>query len=146
MQQNEAWPGTGNQRRQLAPAALLADEGVGAEAELVVETTPIPPRLIPARELKKGMLCVVRGRPARAVEVRLSRTGRRGRPKVLVAARDIFTGAKLEEMWPAVHNVEIPFIEKEVLDVASFDAAASTLQFVVTSPFPVPSRLEIKGA
>ncbi|KAJ9453178.1 Eukaryotic translation initiation factor 5A-3 [Diplonema papillatum] len=63
---------------------------------------------IQAGSLKKGMHCVIKGRPCKIVDYTTSKTGKHGHAKAHIIAIDIFTNKKLEELCPTSHNMEAP--------------------------------------
>ncbi|KAJ9445297.1 Eukaryotic translation initiation factor 5A-3 [Diplonema papillatum] len=63
---------------------------------------------IQAGSLKKGMHCVIKGRPCKIIEYSTSKTGKHGHAKAHIVAIDIFTNKKLEELCPTSHNMEAP--------------------------------------
>eukprot|EP01065_Artemidia_motanka_P019225 TRINITY_DN2279_c0_g1_i2.p2 TRINITY_DN2279_c0_g1~~TRINITY_DN2279_c0_g1_i2.p2 ORF type:complete len:188 (+),score=93.38 TRINITY_DN2279_c0_g1_i2:69-566(+) len=72
---------------------------------------------IQAGALKKGMMCVIKGRPVKIVDYTTSKTGKHGHAKAHIVAIDIFTDKKLEELCPTSHNMEAPVVKKQVFTV-----------------------------
>jgi hypothetical protein len=51
---------------------------------------------------------VIKGRPARVVNVDISSPGKHGHAKARFTAVDIFDGKRLEDMYPTGHNALVP--------------------------------------
>eukprot|EP00439_Symbiodinium_sp_Y106_P011788 s7301_g1.t2 len=67
-----------------------------------------------AGEVRKGSHLMIKGRPCKCVEVSTSKTGKHGHAKAHIVAIDIFTGKKMEDLCPVSHNLEVPFVKREV--------------------------------
>merc|ERR1719356_778538 len=65
-----------------------------------------------AGEIRKGSHLMIKGRPCKCVEVSTFRTGKHGHAKAHIGAIDLFTSKKLEDLFPASHNVDVPFVTK----------------------------------
>jgi len=72
---------------------------------------------IQAGALKKGMHCVIKGRPVKIIDYSTSKTGKHGHAKAHIIATDIFTDKKLEELCPTSHNMEAPVIKRQQFTV-----------------------------
>eukprot|EP00756_Hemistasia_phaeocysticola_P031318 Hpha_TRINITY_DN16345_c0_g5::TRINITY_DN16345_c0_g5_i1::g.59871::m.59871/K03263/EIF5A; translation initiation factor 5A len=72
---------------------------------------------IQAGALKKGMHCVIKGRPTKIIDYSTSKTGKHGHAKAHIVATDIFTDKKLEELCPTSHNMEAPVIKRQIFTV-----------------------------
>jgi len=84
---------------------------------------------IQAGALKKGMHCVIKGRPCKIIDYTTSKTGKHGHAKASITATDIFTDRKLEEICPTSHNMMAPNVvrsEYSFIDLA--DDGQLTLQ------------------
>merc|ERR1719515_342192 len=64
-------------------------------------------------DLKKGHLCIIKGRPCKIVDYSTSKTGKHGHAKAHIVAIDIFTGKKYEDLCPTSHNVSVPFVKRD---------------------------------
>jgi len=62
--------------------------------------------------LKKNGYVVMKGFPCKIVDMSTSKTGKHGHAKVHLVGIDIFTGKKYEDISPASHNMEIPFVTR----------------------------------
>jgi len=51
-------------------------------------------------------------RPCKVIDVSTSKTGKHGHAKCHFVASDIFNGKKMEELVPASHNCEAPFVHR----------------------------------
>ena len=74
-----------------------------------------------AGKIRKGMYINIKGRPCRVVDVSTSKTGKHGHAKAHFVATEIFTNKKMEELCPASHNAEVPFVSKatyQLIDIA----------------------------
>ncbi|KAB8203010.1 kinase-like domain-containing protein [Aspergillus parasiticus] len=64
-------------------------------------------------DLRKGGHIVLKGRPCKIVDMSTSRTGRHGHTKVHFVGIDIFTGRKIEDIFPSTHVSDVPIIHRE---------------------------------
>ena len=74
-----------------------------------------------AGQIRKGMYMVIKGRPCEVTDISTSKMGKHGHAKCLIKATDIFTGKQLEDMVPASHNAEVPFVERREYQVLGID-------------------------
>jgi len=65
-----------------------------------------------AGEVRKGGHLMIKGRPCKCIEVTTSKTGKHGHAKAHIVATDIFNGKKMEDLCPASHNLDVPFVKK----------------------------------
>ena len=65
-----------------------------------------------AGELRKGSHVMIKGKPCKCIEISTSKTGKHGHAKCHIVALDIFTSKKLEDLCPASHNIEVPFVKR----------------------------------
>jgi len=65
-----------------------------------------------AGEIRKGSHLMIKGRPCKCIEVSTSKTGKHGHAKAHIVALDIFNGKKVEDLCPASHNLDVPFVTK----------------------------------
>jgi len=57
-----------------------------------------PTYTIESKDLKKGDYAIVKGMPARILDVAWSKRGKVGHPKIYYVAIDLVTGKKVEEL------------------------------------------------
>merc|ERR1711998_89271 len=62
--------------------------------------------------IRKGGYLMVKGKACKVRDVSTSKTGKHGHAKCKFSAVDIFTGATCEELCPASHNIDQPFVKK----------------------------------
>ena len=74
-----------------------------------------------AGEIRKGSFLMIKGNPCKCVEVSTSKTGKHGHAKAHIVAIDIFTGKKMEDLCPASHNLDVPFVKKTEYQVLTAD-------------------------
>merc|ERR1712216_903713 len=55
---------------------------------------------------------MIKGNPCKVIDVSTSKTGKHGHAKCHFVAVDIFTGKKMEDLVPASHTTNIPFVKK----------------------------------
>ena len=67
---------------------------------------------IEAGQIRKGGTIMIKGRPCKVSDVSTSKTGKHGHAKCHFVAIDIFTGKKMEDLVPASHTTNIPFVKK----------------------------------
>eukprot|EP00444_Apocalathium_aciculiferum_P053898 CAMPEP_0183599960 /NCGR_PEP_ID=MMETSP0371-20130417/179695_1 /TAXON_ID=268820 /ORGANISM="Peridinium aciculiferum, Strain PAER-2" /LENGTH=199 /DNA_ID=CAMNT_0025812031 /DNA_START=60 /DNA_END=660 /DNA_ORIENTATION=+ len=71
-----------------------------------------------AGEIRKGSYLMIKGHPCKCTEVSTSKTGKHGHAKAHIVALDIFTGKKYEDLCPSSHNLDVPFVKRNVaLDI-----------------------------
>jgi len=54
-----------------------------------------------AGDLKKGSIAMFKGRPAKVMEIRVSKTGKHGHAKCSITAIDVFNGKKYQDVQPS---------------------------------------------
>merc|ERR1711988_1974222 len=74
-----------------------------------------------AGELRKGSHVMIKGHPCKVAEVSTSKTGKHGHAKCHIVALDIFTSKKYEDLCPAGHNIDVPFIKRVELQCLTAD-------------------------
>lgn len=72
------------------------------------ESTPVQ-----CSQLKRNHFVLLKNRPAKLVEVNISKVGKHGHSKVNLVAIDIFNGNKYEEFWPSSHIFQSPIVTKK---------------------------------
>ena len=71
------------------------------------------PKEAPAREIRKGGLIVIEGRPCRVMDVKPRAMGTDGSPRSLVfTAMDVFTAKESEEVVQYHASVEVPHVQR----------------------------------
>jgi len=103
----------------------MGDEDTEVHATEAAGTETYP---IQAGALKKGMHCVIKGRPVKIIDYSTSKTGKHGHAKAHIIATDIFTDKKMEELCPTSHNMEAPVIKRQqytVIDANDHDDTCS---------------------
>jgi len=79
-------------------------DAAGAGASLVYP--------LQAGALKKGGHVILKGKPAKIIEITVSKTGKHGHAKAAITGIDIFTGKKVEDACPCSHNMEVPNVAR----------------------------------
>uniref|UniRef100_A0A0B6XZN1 Eukaryotic translation initiation factor 5A n=1 Tax=Arion vulgaris TaxID=1028688 RepID=A0A0B6XZN1_9EUPU len=74
--------------------------------------------------LRKGEFVMIRGRPCKIVDMSTSKTGKHGHAKVNMAALDIFTGKKLEDISPSTHNMDCPVVKRKEFQLLAINEDA----------------------
>merc|ERR1711935_1154428 len=72
-------------------------------------------------EIRKGSYLMIKGHPCKCSEVSTSKTGKHGHAKAHIVALDIFTGKKYEDLCPASHNLDVPFVKRQEYQLLSAD-------------------------
>lgn len=67
--------------------------------------------------LRKGGHVMIKEHPCKIVEMSTSKTGKHGHAKVHLVALDIFTGKKYEDICPSTHNMNVPHVKRNDLQV-----------------------------
>merc|ERR1712057_66547 len=73
-----------------------------------------------AGQVRKGGFIMIKGKPCKVVDVSTSKTGKHGHAKCHFVATNIFTNKKQEELCPATHNIDVPFVTRkdyQVMDI-----------------------------
>merc|ERR1712072_1304983 len=68
---------------------------------------------VEAGQIRAGGYIMIKGKPCKVKNVSASKTGKHGHAKCKFAATDIFTGATCEELCPATHGIDVPFVTKK---------------------------------
>merc|ERR1712100_75558 len=64
---------------------------------------------------------MIKGHPCKVAEVSTSKTGKHGHAKCHIVALDIFTSKKYEDLCPAGHNIDVPFIKRTEMQCLTAD-------------------------
>jgi len=86
-----------------------------------------------AGEIKKGSHLMIKGHPCKCIEVSTSKTGKHGHAKAHIVALDIFTGKKYEDLCPASHNLDVPFVKKTEYQCLTADADTGEVSLLLES-------------
>ena len=74
-----------------------------------------------AGDIRKFGYIVIKGRPCQVTDVETSKTGKHGHAKCHFKATDIFTGKLLDDLIPATHNTQVPFVKRLEYQVLGID-------------------------
>merc|ERR1711934_49080 len=66
-----------------------------------------------AGQIRKGGYIMIKGSACKVRDVSTSKTGKHGHAKCKFLAACIFTGATKEELCPATHGIDVPFVKKD---------------------------------
>jgi len=72
-----------------------------------------------AKELKEGKFVIIEGEPCRVVEVQSSAPGKHGAAKMRIVGVGVFDNTKRTLLKPGDADVEIPIVERKVVQVIS---------------------------
>merc|ERR1711868_250340 len=86
----------------------MADEDYSVEAAGDAGAAATKP--MEAGQVRKGGFIMIKGKPCKVLDVSTSKTGKHGHAKCHFVASNIFTGKKQEELCPATHNIDVPFV------------------------------------
>ena len=67
--------------------------------------------------LRKNGHVMIKDHPCKIVEMSTSKTGKHGHAKVHMVGIDIFTGKKYEDICPSTHNMNVPNVGRQDLQV-----------------------------
>eukprot|EP00916_Digyalum_oweni_P005296 GHVL01009279.1.p2 GENE.GHVL01009279.1~~GHVL01009279.1.p2 ORF type:complete len:165 (-),score=33.49 GHVL01009279.1:874-1368(-) len=70
-----------------------------------------------AGTLRKGGHAMLKGKPCKIMEITTSKTGKHGHAKAHIVGLDIFTGKKYEDVCPTSHNMEVPVVKRQELQL-----------------------------
>merc|ERR1712203_149335 len=87
----------------------------------------------PAGELRKGSHVMIKGHPCKGAEVTSSKTGKHGHAKCHIVAIDIFTGKKYEDLCPASHNMDVPFVKRTEFQLLTADESSGEVSLLLDS-------------
>merc|ERR1711970_1208714 len=68
---------------------------------------------VEAGQIRKGGYIMIKGKACKVRDVSTSKTGKHGHAKCKFLAACIFTGATKEELCPATHGIDVPFVKKD---------------------------------
>ena len=74
-----------------------------------------------AGQIRKGGHIMIKGNPCKVLDVSTSKTGKHGHAKCHFVAQDIFSGKKMEDLVPASHTTNVPFVKKVELQCMGVD-------------------------
>merc|ERR1711959_202049 len=99
----------------------MADEDYSVEGAADAGAAHTQP--MEAGQIRKGGFIMIKGNPCKVVDVSTSKTGKHGHAKCHFVAINIFNGKKAEELCPASHNAQVPFVTRKEYQVMSVDDA-----------------------
>ena len=104
-------------------AVLLASSKMGDEDETFESTDAGASETYPmeAGQIRKSGHIMIKGNPCKVIDVSTSKTGKHGHAKCHFVAQDIFTGKKMEDLVPASHTTNVPFVKKIELQCIGVD-------------------------
>jgi len=76
---------------------------------------------------------MIKGHPTKVIEVTSSKTGKHGHAKCHIVAVDIFTGKKYEDLCPASHNMEVPFVKRTEFQLLTADESSGEVSLLLES-------------
>merc|ERR1711970_134118 len=88
----------------------MADEDYSVEGKGDAGAAHTKP--VEAGQVRKGGFIMIKGNPCKVLDVSTSKTGKHGHAKCHFVAQNIFTGKKQEELCPATHNIDSPFVTR----------------------------------
>eukprot|EP00518_Triparma_eleuthera_P004031 CAMPEP_0182463962 /NCGR_PEP_ID=MMETSP1319-20130603/8134_1 /TAXON_ID=172717 /ORGANISM="Bolidomonas pacifica, Strain RCC208" /LENGTH=167 /DNA_ID=CAMNT_0024663561 /DNA_START=35 /DNA_END=535 /DNA_ORIENTATION=- len=74
-----------------------------------------------ASAVRKGGYLVIKGEPCKVENVAISKTGKHGHAKCNFTAKNIFTGQKKTMLQSSTHNVEVPNVTREELQLVDIE-------------------------
>jgi len=86
-----------------------------------------------AGEIRKGSHLMIKGKPCKCIEVSTSKTGKHGHAKAHIVALDIFTGKKYEDLCPASHNLDVPFVKRTEYQLLTADPDTGEVSLLLES-------------
>ena len=113
----------------ISPITMSEDEPTFETADAgAAQTYPSP-----AGDLRKGSHVMIKGHPTKVAEVTSSKTGKHGHAKCHIVAIDIFTGKKYEDLCPASHNMDIPFVKRVEYQLLTADESSGEVSLLMES-------------
>jgi translation initiation factor 5A len=97
---------------------------------------------VQAHTLKKGHFAMLKGKPCKVQEVKLSKTGKHGHMKARVSARCLISGIKYEAVKPGHTIMQKIEVQKEDFQLAYVDEdEKETLRFIDEQGNPAEFKL-----
>jgi len=99
-----------------------------------------------AKELREGKFVIIDGEPCRVVELQSSAPGKHGSAKMRITAIGVFDNTKRMLLKPGDGDVEIPIVERKVVQVISISGeVAQVMDPKSYEVYELPIPEEIKG-
>ena len=99
-----------------------------------------------AKELREGKFVIIDGEPCRVVELQSSAPGKHGSAKMRITAVGVFDNTKRMLLKPGDGDVEIPIVERKVVQVISISGeVAQVMDPKSYEVYELPIPEEIKG-
>merc|ERR1719163_1549116 len=76
---------------------------------------------------------MIKGHPCKVAEITTSKTGKHGHAKAHIVALDIFTSKKYEDLCPASHNVDVPFVKRTEFQCLTADQGTGEVSLLLES-------------
>lgn len=99
-----------------------------------------------AGDLKKGVIGMFKGRPAKVTEVSISKTGKHGHAKCSIIAVDIFTNKKISDVQPSHAHMYMANVTKKEYQVMSIDQKEKSVSVLDEDNNTVDLNLEGESA
>lgn len=91
--------------------------------------------------LRKNGFVMIKGRPCKVMEMSTSKTGKHGHAKVHLVGLDIFTNKKYEDICPSTHNIDVPNVSRNDLQVRKLQSTLMTAHDILILLFILSSSL-----
>ena len=97
------------------------------------------------KDLREGKFIVVDGEPCKVVEIQTSAPGKHGAAKMRITAVGIFDNTKRTILKPSGADIEVPMVERKVVQVISVSGDIAQIMDPKTFEvyeMPVPAELK----
>merc|ERR1719473_817757 len=89
---------------------------------------------------------MIKEHPCKIVELSSSKTGKHGHAKVHFVGIDIFTGKKYEDICPASHNMEVPFVKRSEYILSMVDEKDGSVSVLDLTTSQIRSDLRLPAS